>query len=116
MLQRFIANADDKTRVALLERLNSESLSEFKRVGNFVSHAGNLRLKEFSQRTLDRLIQKGDEYPFAATLLGKTASEEFAKSVLMVDLVAHPKHTWVEEALRIAGQRHNRRYLIPKAQ
>lgn len=71
---------------------------------------------QFSKIAIDRLLNQGQKYPFSTAVLAKAATEEFVKNAMIPHLAANPLHVWVRKAIEIAGDRHNRRYLVGEYQ
>lgn len=112
MIGRFINDGNPTIRAEALAQFNGSS---FERIGRLVFSEGAhlVSVDQLSSETLCRLVEHGGEYRFSAVVLGKAATEEFVRSVLLPGLAAHPHRDWIRRAIEIAGNRHNRRYLIP---
>jgi hypothetical protein len=114
MIGRFINQGSDDIRAAALTMLNGASEMDFARVGRLVfsEGAGSISTEQFSGITLTRLLSEGDRFKFSATLLGNAATEEFIRTTLLPHLRENSDHGWIRKAIQMAGNRHNRRYLI----
>jgi hypothetical protein len=113
-ISQFLNNGDEETRAAVLARFNGESEAGFKQIGQLVFQegAGRVTTDQFSKIAIDRLLNRGQEFQFSSAVLGHAATEEFVKSVMLPHLTANPRYFWVRKAIEIAGDRHNRRYLV----
>jgi hypothetical protein len=93
---------------------NDSPLSRFIQIGKsvFSEGAGSTSIDEISGIALRRLLDDGGQFPFSAEVLGTAATEEFVRRVLLPCLAANNQFHWIRKAIEIAGNRHNRRYLI----
>jgi hypothetical protein len=114
LLHDLIKLGDEAITKEILSRFNGESESEFKRIGQLLFWDGAERIStdQLSEIALRRLLTEAEKYKFAAAVLGSVATEEFARTILVPQWVAHPGFKWLREALEIAGRRHNRRYIL----
>jgi hypothetical protein len=115
-LGQFLRN-DYLARPQLLKIFNHGSVDDFRRVGNALFHSaamlgiGTITTDDLSEAAINCLLNKGRHFNFSADVLGYAATEEFVQSVLLPHRATHPNALWVREAIEIAGDRHNRRYL-----
>ena len=114
MIGRFLNDADEITRAAVIARFNAESVDEFESIGRLVLRegAGKMSTEQLSNIAITRLLNEGRNYEFSSAVLGKAATEEFVRTVLLPHLAANPTYGWIRRAIEIAGDRHNRRYLV----
>jgi len=113
-LHNFMKGNDGATIKEILSRFNGKPEKEFKRIGTllFWDGAGRVSTDQLSEDALHRLVNVGDKYKFAAQVLGHASTERFVETVLIPRLIANLNSRWLQEALEIAGRRHNRRYLF----
>jgi hypothetical protein len=93
---------------------NDVPIDGFERIGRLVLSEGMSKIttEQFSSIAIARLVNEGERFVFSAIVLGKAATEEFVRTVLLPHLASYPSHTWIRRAVEIAGNRHNRRYLL----
>jgi hypothetical protein len=113
-ISQFLSHGDQETRTAILTRFNDFSEAGFEQVGRLVYQDGvnGVTTDQISKVALDRLLNRGSDFRFSANILGHAATEEFVSSVMIPHLQANPRHSWIRGAIEIAGNRHNRRYLV----
>jgi hypothetical protein len=114
MIGKFINYGGDDVRAMALARFNDASKEEFERIGRLVFRegAGSVSTEQLSKSALTRLLNEGGSFDFSAAVLGKAATEDFVRSVLLPHLEANPNDSWIRTAIEVAGNRHNRRYLL----
>jgi hypothetical protein len=111
-INQFLRNGDKETTAAALTLFNEVAISGFERIGKLVFDEGTTKITsdQLSPAALARLLNEGGNFAFSASVLGKAATEEFVRSVLLPHLASNPNHIWIREAIEIAGNR--RRYLL----